>query len=80
MEVQGQLHIADKQMAYLLIYCGSDAYEVVEISRDDEFWKKEMEDELVFFYNEALVKELVDSRERRGMDLRRYDPKTETFK
>lgn len=78
-EIQGQLHIANKQVAYLVIYLGDEKYEVVELERDEEFWKKEMEKELVYFYNEALLKELVNPREERGMDLRKYNSKSETF-
>lgn len=66
-------------MAYLVIFLGVDEYEIVEISRNDVFWKNEMESELVYFFNEALLKELVDPREKRGMELRRYDSTKKTF-
>lgn len=78
-EIQGQLHITKKRMAFLVIYLNEEAYEIVELERNDEFWKSRMEKELVFFYNEALLKELVDPRDGRGMDLRVYDSKKETF-
>ncbi|KAG4074917.1 hypothetical protein HA402_009342 [Bradysia odoriphaga] len=77
-EIQGQLHITRKQMAYLVIYLG-DTYEVVEIEKNDEFWKEKMEKELVYFYNEALLKEIVNPREERAMDLRKYNSKKEIF-
>lgn len=38
-----------------------------------------MEKELIYFYNEGLLKELVDSRYERGVDLRKYDPQKKTF-
>lgn len=79
MEIQGQLHISKRQIAYLVIYLSSDVYEIVEMQRDDEFWKNEMEEELVYFYNEALMKELVDPREERGMDLRTYNSSKQIF-
>lgn len=79
LEIQGQLHIAHKQMAYLMIYLGGDAYEIYEIEKNDDFWKKQMEEELTYFYNEALLKELVDPRDGRGMELRKYISKKEMF-
>ena len=78
-EIQGQLRITKRRMAYLVIYLNEQANEIVELERDDDFWKRSMEKELVFFYNEALLKELVDPRDGRGMDLRKYDSKKETF-
>lgn len=41
-----------------------------KINRDDDFWSKEMKDELLFFFNEAMVKELINSREERNMEQR----------
>lgn len=78
-EVQGKLHITKRTMAYLVIYLGNEVYEIVEIERDDAFWNMEMEDELSYFFNEALLKELVDPREERTMELRQYNSKKETF-
>lgn len=79
LEIQGQLHIARKQTAYLVIYLGGREYEIVEIEKNDEFWKNNMEKELVYFFNEALLKELVDSRDDKGMELRTYNSKKGTF-
>lgn len=78
-EVQGQLHIANKQMAYLVIYLGGQEYEIIEIERNDAFWKKEMEEELCYFYNEALLKELINPRDERGMELRQYNSEKVIF-
>lgn len=79
LEIQGQLHVTRKQMAYLVIYLGSDVYEIVEIQKNDEFWKKQMEKELIYFYNEALSKEIINPRDERGMDLRTYNSKKQVF-
>ena len=39
-----------------------------------------MEKELIFFYTEAMLKELVNPRGgERGMSLRKYNSTTETF-
>lgn len=51
----------------------------MEIQRNEQFWKTTMEQELVYFYNEAMVKELVDSRDARGMELRKYNTQTQKF-
>lgn len=78
-EVQGQLHIANKSYAYVVVYLGETQYKIEKVARDDNFWTKEMESELVFFFNEAMIKELVNPREERSMELRQYDEATETF-
>lgn len=78
-EVQGKLHITQMKMAYLVIYLGNKVYEIVEIARDDAFWVTEMEEELCYFFNEALLKELVDSREGRSMELRQYNSEKDIF-
>ena len=79
-EIQGQLRITGRKYAYLVIYLGEGVYEVVEIERNDEFWKVSMEKELIFFYTEAMLKELVNPRGgERGMSLRKYNSTTETF-
>lgn len=79
MEIQGQLHITGRKFAYLVIYLGESVYEIVEMERNDEFWKNVMEQELVFFYNEAMLKEILNSRDDRGMNLRIYNATNKTF-
>lgn len=49
------------------------------MERNEEFWNKEMEEELCYFYNEALLKELINPRDERGMELRQYNSKKEIF-
>lgn len=78
-EIQGQLHISGRKFAYLVIYLGPSAYKIEKVDRNDEFWMKEMKEELVYFFNEAMVKEIVDSRDARTMKLRAYDTKSQTF-
>lgn len=79
MEIQGHLHITRRTLAHLVIYLGEGVYEIIEMERNDEFWKEHMERELIFFYNEAMLKELINPRDDRGMDLRKYNADTETF-
>lgn len=78
-EIQGQLRITRRRIAYLMIYLGERIYEIIEIGQNHDFWKTEMEKELVFFYNEAMLKEIINSRDERGMDLRKYNATTKTF-
>lgn len=80
MEIQGQLHITGRRLAHLVIYLGEGVYEIVEIERNDDFWMKVMEKELIFFYTEAMLKELVNPRGgERGMSLRKYNSNSQTF-
>lgn len=78
-EVQGQLHISNKLFAYVVVYLGESEYKIEKVTRNDDFWTKVMESELVFFYNEAMVKELVNPRDGRSMEVRQYDEASKTF-
>lgn len=78
-EVQGQLHVSDKRSAFVLVFLDESQYKIEEIVRDDSFWANEMEEELVFFFNEAMIKELANPRDERNMPLRMYDETTKTF-
>lgn len=78
-EIQGHLHITKRRLAHLVIYLGEQVYEIIEIERNDVFWDTKMEKELTFFYQEAMIKEIVDSRDGRGMDLRKYNATNQTF-
>lgn len=78
-EIQGQLRITGRRLAYLVIYLGEGVYEIIEMERNDDFWKTKMEKELVFFYIEAMLKELVNPRDERDMDLRKYNAAKKTF-
>ncbi len=51
LEIQGQLRITRRRIAYLVIYLGEGVYEIIELERNDKLWKTTMEKELVFFYN-----------------------------
>lgn len=78
-EVQGDLHVTKRNFAYLMIWLGENQYEVVKVKRDDEFFKNEMKEKLEFFYKEAMLKELANSRREREMELRKFDETTNTF-
>lgn len=79
LEIQGQLHITKRRFAHLIIYLGEGVYEIIEIERNDEFWNMNMKSELTFFYTEAMLKEIIDPRDARGMDLRKYNSVSQTF-
>ncbi|XP_037024163.1 uncharacterized protein LOC119066045 [Bradysia coprophila] len=79
MQIQGQLHVSGKQFAYLMVYLGPSEFKIEKIDRDDEYWKIKMEPELLYFFNEAMLKELVDPRSSRFMELRDYDEKNKIF-
>lgn len=77
-ELQAELHIAEKTFAYLVVFVESDV-KIEQIYRDDDFWYSTMEKPLVFFYEQAMIKELVDPRKRRSMKLRAYNAVSKTF-
>jgi len=79
MELQAELHITGRHMGYLVLYLGESVHEILELERNDKFWKEQMEKELIFFFNEALLKEMVDPRDERGMNIREYNEEKETF-
>lgn len=75
-QVQGQLHITKRNLCYFAIWVGDDLpLRVEKIYRDDCFWETKMKNHLITFYNSALLTELVDSRMKRSMSLRKYDKK-----
>lgn len=78
-EVQGDLRVTGRRFAYIMIWLGETSYRIIEIKRDDTFFKEKMEEKLTFFYNECMLKELVDSRVGRHMQLRTYDATTLSF-
>lgn len=73
-QVQGQLHVTQKEFCYFVVWVGDDfPIKVEKICRDDDFWKTKMEVKLKHFYETALLPELVDPRMSRSMPLRKFD-------
>lgn len=73
-QIQGQLHIADKENCLFAVWTSSDLpLKVVIVKRDDQFWMKNMFPFLDSFYNKRLVLEIVDPRKIRNMDIRNGD-------
>lgn len=79
-EMQGVLHVTDKKIGFLVVWLGDNEYRIERVLRDDKFWEEKMKQKLLFFYNEAMLKEVVDPRKNRKMELREFDPSTNTFK
>lgn len=77
-EIQGQLHITARSFAYVVVSLESE-FRVETIYRDDDFWYDTMESPLVYFYEQVMLKELVDPRKRRKMPARAYNPVTQIF-
>lgn len=70
-QIQGQLHITQKNVCMLGIWFGEAVpIKVYLIQRDDEFWKTKMEAKLVKFYYDCMLPELVDPRHSRCMQIR----------
>lgn len=47
-EIQGQLHISEKEFAYIVVYLSDTEYKIETIVRDDDYWEKEIKEELIF--------------------------------
>ena len=68
-EIQGQLHITNRQYCLLIINTPFSMKQI-RIDKDDSFWNHYMEKKLLRFYNECILDELVDPRNTRKMKIR----------
>lgn len=68
-QVQGQLHITNRRYCVFATWT-TKGIKYDTIMRDDEFWKRNMEDKLKKIYFDRLFPELIDSRKLRNMDIR----------
>lgn len=82
-ELQGELRITERHYGFLIVWLGENSgeaqYRIVEIPRDDEFFQTNIKPKLIYFYENVMIKELVDGRKRREMELRKYDLATKSF-
>lgn len=70
-QIQGQLHVTQREKCLFAVWSGENQPLKTEIIRKDHvFWEKKMKDKLVSFYMDWLLPEIVDSRRARGMPLR----------
>jgi hypothetical protein len=68
-QIQGQLHITKRKVCYFVIWTPLGIY-VEQIKRDDDFWEKNMVNQLKNFYLKCLLPEIIDPRKCRGMEIR----------
>lgn len=78
-ECQGQLHVTQRKFAFLVLWLGESIFKIETVERDDTFWEDIMEKKLCYFFNEVMIKEIVDSRRDRKMNLREYNPENQNF-
>ncbi|XP_050520345.1 uncharacterized protein LOC126893863 [Daktulosphaira vitifoliae] len=57
-QIQGELHITKRQYCYLIIWTQKGML-YTKIDRDDEFWKNNMENQLIDFYINRLLPVLI---------------------
>lgn len=70
-QIQGQLHIANKNCCIFAIWTGEEfPLKVIRVYRDDLFWNEKMLPKLTQFYNRCILPEVVDPRKARSMPLR----------
>lgn len=81
-ELQSELHITGKSHGFIMVwlgeYKGQPQYRIYEFARDNIF-ETELKPEITYFYNEVMLKELVDPRKDRSMKLREYDAKKDLY-
>lgn len=78
-EMQGEMRVTGRENAYLMIWLGETEYRIFDIAKKTNFFEETIEPEVTFFFMEAMLKELVDPRVKRYMNLRVYDRNVSTF-
>lgn len=68
-QIQGQLHITQKSFCDFIIWTPLDIY-IERIFKNENFWLNKMQTQLVNFYHEALLPEIIDPRLCRKMPIR----------
>lgn len=70
-QIQGQLHILEKNVCLFAVWTSSLQRMYVErIERDETFFNSKMGTRLITFYNDWLLPELADPRLKRNMAVR----------
>lgn len=81
-EIQGKLNISGRKFAYLMVWLGEwqgqPQYKIVKLSKDFNFFESILP-KLTYFYNEVMLKELVNSRKERHMELREYSAEVNSY-
>lgn len=71
--------ITNRKYAFIMIWLGESNYRIIEVARNDSFFEEKLKETLTYFYMEVMIKELVDSRVGRQMELRKYDAEKSSF-
>lgn len=71
-QVQTQLNVTGKDTCHFMVWIPND-YKVIQIKKDEIFWRNKMLSHLTQFYETCLEPEIVDSRLSRRMPIK--DPK-----
>lgn len=70
-QVQGQLNVTGLDPCIFGVWTGDEFDMKIEVmKRDEQFWKYEMEPQLIRFYLDCVLPELVDPRHTRNMAIR----------
>lgn len=68
-QIQGQLRMTQRETCNFFIFTQKDNC-LMKIKKDDEFWGKNMQNQLRKFYFGAILPELLDSRLKRNLPIR----------
>ncbi|XP_060858281.1 uncharacterized protein LOC132935681 [Metopolophium dirhodum] len=68
-QIQGQLHITQRAYCYFVVW-SSKGMLYQKIVRDDVFFELRMQQQLISFYHDHLLHEILDSRFNRGLPIR----------
>uniref|UniRef100_A0A2S2PQZ9 Uncharacterized protein n=1 Tax=Schizaphis graminum TaxID=13262 RepID=A0A2S2PQZ9_SCHGA len=68
-QIQGQLHVTQRSYCYFVLW-SSKGMLYQKILRDDAFFEQRMQQQLISFYHDHLLLEILDSRFHRGLPIR----------
>ena len=68
-QIQGQLHITRRKYCLFVIHTLLSR-KYLRIDVDEKFWKEKMEKQLIRFYMDCMLPEILDSRHNRRMPIR----------
>ncbi|CAN7946283.1 unnamed protein product [Ixodes hexagonus] len=68
-QIQGQLNISKRRYCVLVVWTVGDTH-IEVVHRDEKFWNEHMLPQLLFFYKECLLPEIIDPRVPYGLEIR----------
>lgn len=82
-ELQCELRATGRKLGFLMVWLGecggSPQYRIIEIPKDDKFFDDDIRHSVTYFYNEVMMKEIVDSRKASHMQLRVFNAENDCF-